>query len=63
MSQMGRTANGGTTGGDRVPLTPSAFLETMAAQLDRLHSATAGLLLRAIPVKTGGTGKVYGGFI
>ncbi len=35
----------------------------MAAHLDRLHGGTAGVLLRAIPVKTGGSGKVYGGFI
>jgi exodeoxyribonuclease VII large subunit len=46
-----------------VPLTPAACLETIAAKMDRLHEGTAGMLLRAVPVKTGGTGKVYGGFI
>jgi len=46
-----------------VPLTPSACLEAVAARLDRLHQGATGLLLRAVPVKTGGTGKVYGGFI
>jgi hypothetical protein len=46
-----------------VPLTPSAFLEAMAARLDRLHDGTSGLLLRAVPVRTGGSSKVYGGFI
>jgi hypothetical protein len=46
-----------------VPLTPAACLEAVAARLDRLHQGTAGMLLRAIPVKTGGTGKVYGGFV
>jgi hypothetical protein len=46
-----------------VPLTPSACLEAIAARLDWLHQGAAGMLLRAIPVKTGGTGKVYGGFI
>ena len=46
-----------------VPLTPAACLETIAARMDRLHQGAAGMLLRAVPVKTGGTGKVYGGFI
>ena len=31
--------------------------------MDRLHEGAAGVLLRAVPVKTGGTGKVDGGFI
>jgi hypothetical protein len=46
-----------------VPLTLSAFLESVAARLDRLHEGTAGVLLRAVPVKGGGSGKVYGGFV
>ena len=46
-----------------MPLTPAACLETIAAKMDRLHEGTAGMLLRAVPVKTGGTGKVYGGFL
>jgi hypothetical protein len=46
-----------------VPLTPSAYLEAVAARLEGLHEGTAGMLLRAVPVKTGGTGKVYGGFL
>jgi hypothetical protein len=46
-----------------VLLTPAACLETIAAKMDGLHEGAAGMLLRAVPVKTGGTGKVYGGFI
>ena len=45
-----------------VPLTPSALLESVAAQVDRLHEGTAGVVLRAVPVRTG-PGKVYGGFV
>jgi hypothetical protein len=46
------------------PLTPSAFLEAMAARLDRLHGADAApVLLRAIPIKTSGTGREYSGFV
>ncbi len=41
MSQIEETADDGMTRGDTVPLTPSAFLETMAARLDRLHGGTA----------------------
>jgi hypothetical protein len=44
-----------------VPLTPSACLETSTARLDRLHEGTAGMPLRAVPVKTGGTGAVAEG--
>jgi hypothetical protein len=45
------------------PLTPPAFLEAVAARLDRLHGAYAApVLLRAIPVK-GGPGKECGGFL
>jgi hypothetical protein len=45
-----------------VPLTPAAWLETSTAKTDRLHQGATGLLLRAVPVKTGVTGKVSGGF-
>src|SRR5262249_34628122 len=46
------------------PLSPSAFLESVAARLDRLHGAdTAPVLIRGVPVKTGGTSKEYGGFL
>jgi hypothetical protein len=45
-------------------LSASAFLEAVAAQLDHLHGADARpVLLRGIPVRPGGVGKVYGGFI
>jgi hypothetical protein len=48
----------------RVPLTPAAFLEAVAARLDRLHGADANpVLIRGIPMKSAGTGRVYGGFI
>jgi exodeoxyribonuclease VII large subunit len=50
--------------GSGFPLTPSAFLEAMAACLDHLHGGDAApVLLRAIPVKTAGTGREYSGFI
>jgi hypothetical protein len=50
--------------GSAVPLTPAAFLEAMAARLDRLHGGNAvPMLLRAIPIKTSGTGREYSGFI
>ncbi len=63
MDRKARPTGDGTARGESVPLTPSDFLETMAAHLDRLHAGTAGVQLHAIPVKTGGTGRVYGGFI
>ena len=45
-----------------LPLTPSAFLEAVAARLDRLHGADAyPVLLRGIPVRTGSTSRAYGG--
>jgi len=45
-------------------LTPSAFLEAVAARLDRLHGADAApALLRAIPIKTSGTTREYSGFV
>jgi hypothetical protein len=48
----------------RVPLTPAAFLEAVAARLDRLHGADAApVLIRGIPLKSAGTGRVYGGFV
>jgi exodeoxyribonuclease VII large subunit len=48
---------------ETLPLTPSAFLEALAARLDRLHGADAvPVLLRGVPVKTG-AGKDYGGFL
>src|SRR5437763_13375789 len=47
-----------------LPLTPSAFLEAVAARLDRLHGADAyPVLLRGVPVRTGATSRVYGGFV
>jgi exodeoxyribonuclease VII large subunit len=46
-----------------VPLSLAALLESLAAQIDRLHTGTSGLLLRAVPVKSAGTGRVYGGFV
>ena len=46
-----------------IPLTPSAFLESVAAKLDRLHEGGSGVLLRAIPIKPTGYQKVYGGFV
>jgi hypothetical protein len=46
-----------------LPLTPSAFLEAVAARIDRLHDADATpILLRGVPMKAG-AGKVYSGFI
>jgi hypothetical protein len=46
-----------------LPLTPSAFLEALAARLDRVHGADAApVLVRGVPVKTG-AGKDYGGFV
>jgi hypothetical protein len=46
-----------------LPLTLPAFLEALAARLDRLHGADAvPALVRGVPVKTG-AGKDYGGFI
>jgi hypothetical protein len=45
------------------PLSLTALLESMAAQTDRLHSDMAGVLLRAIPVKSAGRGRVYTGFL
>ena len=39
------------------------MLESMAARLERLHGGTDGLLVRAVPVKAPGQGKVYGGFV
>jgi hypothetical protein len=44
-------------------LTPSACLEAVAARLDQLHQGAAGMLRRAVPVGTGGTGKVSSGFL
>jgi hypothetical protein len=36
----------------------------MTARLDRLHGADAApVLLRAIPIKTSGTGREYSGFV
>jgi hypothetical protein len=35
----------------------------VAAQLDRLHEGTSGVLLRAVPVRGAGAGRVYGGFV
>src|SRR5436305_12594775 len=50
--------------GPPLPLTPSAFLEAVAARLDRLHGAdTSPVLLRGVLVKTGATSRVYGGFV
>jgi hypothetical protein len=50
--------------GSAIPLTPSAFLEAVTARLDRLHGADAApVLLRAIPIKTSGTGREYSGFV
>lgn len=46
-----------------VALTPSAFLEPVAARLDRLHEGAPGVLQRAGPVKPSTTGRVYGGFV
>src|SRR5262245_58119115 len=51
------------SGQGALPLTPSAFLEAVAARLDRVHGADAApVLLRGVPVKTG-AGKDYGGFL
>jgi hypothetical protein len=47
-----------------IPLTPSAFLEAVAARLDCSHGADAApTLLRAIPIKTCGTTREYSGFV
>ncbi len=46
-----------------VPLSLAALLESLAALIDRLHGGMAGMLLRAVPVKSSGTGGVYGGSI
>jgi hypothetical protein len=44
-------------------LTPSAFLEALAARIAALNGAGAEpVRLRGIPVKTSGTARVYGGF-
>src|SRR5262249_8876889 len=51
------------SGHGALPLTPSAFLEALAARLDRLHGADAvPALVRGVPVKTG-AGKDYGGSV
>src|SRR5262245_21964165 len=51
------------SGQGALPLTPSAFLEAVAARLDRVHGADAApALVRGVPVKSG-AGKDYGGFI
>jgi hypothetical protein len=45
-------------------LTPSAFLEALAASIAALDgSGVEPVGLRGIPVKTGGTARVYGGFV
>jgi hypothetical protein len=50
--------------GSSFPLTPAAFLEAVAARIDRLHGADAApVLLREIPVRTSGTAREYGGFV
>jgi hypothetical protein len=46
-----------------VPLSLVALLESLVAQIDRLHPGTSGLLLRAVPVQSPGTGRVYGDFV
>ncbi len=46
-----------------VALSLAALLESLAARLDRFHDGVSGLLLRAVPLKTTGTVKVYGGFV
>jgi hypothetical protein len=47
-----------------LPLTPSAFLEALAARIAALNDAgTEPVRLRGIPVKTSGTARIYGGFV
>jgi hypothetical protein len=46
-----------------VALSLGALLESLAARLDRLHDGLDGVLIRAIPVRAGGPGKVYGGYV
>jgi hypothetical protein len=46
-----------------VPLSLAALLESLAPRINRLHAGTSGLLLRAVPVQSAGTGRVYSGFV
>jgi hypothetical protein len=46
-----------------VPLSLAALLESLAAHIDRLHLGTSGLLLQAVLVESGSTGRVYGSFV
>src|SRR5262249_12827376 len=50
--------------GPPLPLTPSAFLEAVASRLDRVHGGDAApVLLRAVPVKTSSSPRIYSGFV
>jgi hypothetical protein len=47
-----------------LPLTPSAFLESLAARLGELNGVNSELvLLCGIPMKLRNTDKVYGGHV